>query len=412
MDIELVTIGTELVLGFTIDTNGATLAQLLAPLGIQVVRRTAVPDTPAVIRDAVREALERTKVVITTGGLGPTTDDLSKEAVAGVFGVPLEFHQGVWDRLVERYQRLLRKMPDSNRSQAYVPKGAAVLPNQWGSAPGLWLEGEPGLVIMLPGVPHEATELAKAEVVPRLAARVPAGRVVASRTLRTAGIAESSLADRLGPLEDGLAPVALAYLPGTSGVDLRLTVRDISPDQADRLLSDAAGTVRGRLGDHCFGEGSTTLAQALLERAGRCGKKLALAESCTGGLVGELLTAVPGSSSVFLGGVVAYHNAAKERLLGVPAEVLARHGAVSEESVLAMVRGAGDRFGADIAAAVTGIAGPDGGTEEKPVGTVWLGYLVDGRAEASRRGFSGTREEIRQRAAAGALFGLLRRLRG
>lgn len=409
MNIELLTIGTELLLGFTVDTNSAYAGRTLADRGVRVVRRTSVPDEPAVIEAAVRESLARTGAVITTGGLGPTRDDITKKVVAGIFDAPLEFQEPLWQALVERYRRLGRVPVESNRSQAEVPRGATVLVNRWGSAPGLWLEGAAGLVVMLPGVPREMHHLLAEEVAPRLAARAR-GLVVRSRVVRTAAIGESVLAERLGDIEQAVAPLTLAYLPGMLGVDLRLTAWDLHPEEADQRLQAAADLLRARAGAHAYGEGETDLAAVLLGELRAAGVKLAVAESCTGGLLGARLTAIPGSSAVFQGGVIAYDDAVKIRDLGVPPELIARYGAVSEEVARAMVRGVRQRFGTEAGVSITGIAGPDGGTEEKPVGTVWFAFVERGHEESMREVFFGEREEIRERSAQWAMYQLWRRL--
>lgn len=413
MKVEVVTIGTELVLGLAADTNAAELARALAAVGAEIVRRTTVADRPEVIRDAVAEALARTSFVITTGGLGPTRDDLTKSVVAELFGRRLVLDPGVLRALEERFRRLGRSpMPAINRGQAEVPDGATVLPNPRGTAPGLWVEDDRGrAVVMLPGVPAEMRGLLAEEVLPRLARRPGAGgsRVVRSRTLRTTGVPESALAERVGPVEQDIAPLTLAYLPSDEGVDLRLTAWSLDPAEADARLDAAATLLREKLGAHHYGEDGTDLAAVVLEalRGGR--RRLAVAESCTGGLVAERLTAVPGASDVFVGGVVAYADAVKTAVLEVPEPLLAAHGAVSEEVVRAMAAGAQRLFAADTSIAVTGIAGPSGGTPEKPVGTVWLAARVGTETKALRRVFPGDRSEIRRRGAQAALD-LLRRL--
>ena len=409
MNIELVTIGTELLLGFTIDTNSAFAGRTLADLGVRVVRRTSVPDSPEAIRAAVTEALARTGAVITTGGLGPTRDDITKKVVAEIFGASLEFQEPLWQALVERYRRFGRVPVESNRSQAEVPRGATVLPNRWGSAPGLWLEGKPGLVILLPGVPLEMRNLLITEVVPRLAARGGTS-VIRSRVLRTTAIGESVLAERLGEIERDIAPLTLAYLPDQVGVDLRLTAWDLTPEDADARLASAAELIRARAGGHVFGEGDDDLAAVLLQSLRRSEVKLAVAESCTGGLLGARVTAIPGSSASFLGGVIAYDNQVKIDALGVPSDLIGKHGAVSAEVALAMARGARARLGAEAAIAVTGIAGPDGGTEEKPVGTVWFGISERNHEETVRHIIMGERDEVRARAAQWGMYLLWRRL--
>lgn len=408
MDLELVTIGTELLLGFTIDSNAAEIARALASVGARVVRRTTVGDDAEAIAAAVHEGLARTGFVVTTGGLGPTRDDVTKRVVAELFGAPLVLDDAYLGQLRERFQRLGRgPMPESNRAQAEIPRGATVLPNVWGTAPGLWLEGPPGVVVLLPGVPREMRGLLEQEVMPRVQERVarrygtPA--VTLSLTLRTTGITESALADRIGPLEDGLAPATLAYLPSFEGVDLRLTAWGLERAQADRVLSHAAETLKPALGAHYYGADASDLAGVVLERLERRGARLAVAESCTGGLLGERITAVPGASRTFVGGVVAYADGVKAAELGVPQTLIEQHGAVSEPVVRAMAEGVARRFGAAASLAVTGIAGPTGGTPEKPVGTVWLAACLDGRCEAALRRFPGDREDVRRRSAQAAL---------
>jgi nicotinamide-nucleotide amidase len=414
MDLELVTIGTELLLGFTIDSNAAEIARALASVGARVVRRTTVGDDAEAIAAAVREALARTRFVVATGGLGPTRDDVTKRVVAELFGAPLVVDDAYLDQLRERFQRLGRgPMPEANRTQAEVPRGAVVLPNRWGTAPGLWLEGEPGVAVLLPGVPREMRGLLEQDVVPRIRDRVtrlggtPA--VTLSRTLRTTGIAESALADRIGLLEDRLAPATLAYLPGVEGVDLRLTAWGLKRTDAERVLGDAVETLRPALGAYCYGEDARDLAAVVLERLEQRGARLAVAESCTGGLLGERITAVPGASRTFVGGVVAYANDVKASALGLTQTLLDQHGAVSEAVVRAMAEGVARRFGATAGLAVTGIAGPSGGTPDKPVGTVWLAAVLEGRCESAMRRHPGDREDVRRRSAQGALD-LLRRM--
>ncbi|HEY5940460.1 MAG TPA: CinA family nicotinamide mononucleotide deamidase-related protein, partial [Gemmatimonadales bacterium] len=377
--------------------------------GIRVTRRTSVADRGDEIRDVVSDALRRTGAVITTGGLGPTSDDITKKVMADLFHAPLEFDETIWAGLLARFARLERKPAESNRSQAEVPRGATVLTNRWGTAPGLWLEGPPGLVIMLPGVPLEMRRLLEHEVMPRLASR-STGSVIRSLLVRTSGIPESSLAERIGDVESEIAPLTLAYLPGLEGVDLRLSAWDLAPDEAEHRLRAAAGLLRSRGADNVYAEGETDLAALVLNAARSQGVRLAVAESCTGGLLGARLTEVPGSSDVFVGGVIAYDNALKVELLGVSEAVLTEHGAVSEPVAHLMAEAAARRFGVAAAISVTGIAGPGGGTPDKPVGTVWIGCAYQGSVETRRSVFPGSRQEVRARAAQAALFLLYRRL--
>jgi nicotinamide-nucleotide amidase len=407
--LEVVTIGSELLLGQVVDTNAAELGRALAAAGAEIVRHVSVADRPEAIRAAVAESLERTGFVITTGGLGPTRDDMTKVAVAAIFGKPLQLDATVLRSLEERFRRLGRPMPAVNRTQAEVPEGATVLPNPRGTAPGLWVEDGAGrVVVMLPGVPSEMRGLLAEEVLPRLAQRSP-GTVVRSRTVRTTGVAESALAERVGAIEEDIAPLTLAYLPSTEGVDLRVTAWGLRADEADRRLAATAERLRERAGEHVYGADGTDLAAVVLDRLRARGARLVVAESCTGGLLGGRITAIPGASDVFIGGIVAYDNVVKSGTLDVPPEVLERHGAVSEQVVSAMAHGVQRQFAVDAALAITGIAGPGGGTADKPVGTVWMAARLGTEARALKRIFPGDRGEIRARAAQGALD-LLRRL--
>ncbi|MGH7673005.1 MAG: competence/damage-inducible protein A [Gemmatimonadales bacterium] len=411
MKLEVVTIGTELVLGLTPDTNAAELGRALAAAGAEVVRHVAVPDRPAAIRAAVAEALDRTGFVITTGGLGPTRDDMTKREVAALFGKPLQLDADLLRSLEARFRRLGRPMPALNRGQAEVPEGATVLPNPRGTAPGLWLEDERGRVaVLLPGVPSEMRGLLVEELLPRVAPRTgDPTRVVLSRTVRTTGVPESALAERIGPVEEEIAPLTLAYIPSTDGVDLRVTAWVLPMDDARRRLGEAAGRLRERVGEPCYGEDGADLAAVVLDALRARRERLAVGESCTGGLLAGRLTAVPEASDVFVGGVVAYDDAVKTALLAVPAALLEAHGAVSEEAVRALAEGAQRCFETEAALAVTGIAGPSGGTPEKPVGTVWLAARHGAETRTLKRVFPGDRGEIRARTAQAALD-VLRRL--
>jgi nicotinamide-nucleotide amidase len=416
MRIEILTIGDELLLGFTIDTNGAHLARALAAVGIEVARRGSVGDGADEIAAAVREALDRTGAVITTGGLGPTADDLTKPAIAALFGrgMAMDAEHLAW--LEERWRtRFHAPLPVSNRQQAMMPVGTRKLVNRHGSAPGVWLEDERGRwVAMLPGVPREMRGMLTDTLLPILRERAAAAggaaepAVVRSRTVRTTSVAESMIADRLGALARGVDGLSLAYLPGHEGVDLRLTARGLPAAEADAALARGAARLRELVGAWAYGEDDDELPAVMLDRCRAAGLTLAVAESCTGGLLGARLTAIPGSSDVFLGGVISYANAVKQDLLDVPAEQLKAHGAVSEPVALAMASGARARTGARVGIAITGVAGPGGGSEEKPVGTVWTALDVDGERRAHRTVFIGDRAEIRFRASQFALE-LLRR---
>lgn len=421
MDVELVSIGDELLLGFTIDTNAAYFARTAAAQGICVVRRATVGDDAAMIAAAVRDARDRTGAVITSGGLGPTADDLTKPALAELFGRRMTLDESILDALRARWKARgwPGELPMANRGQAMIPAGATVLTNRHGSAPGIWLEDERGRwVAMLPGVPREFRGMTTDELLPRLAARVAAtggGTVVRSRTLRTTGIAESAVADLVGALARDSLGVPLAYLPGADGVDLRLTVRDVPAAEADARLEAAAAALRAVVGPWVYGEDETDLAALVLESLRARGMKLAVAESCTGGMLGMRLTAIAGSSDVVVGGIIAYDDAIKIHQLGVRTGTLRAHGAVSEATAREMAAGVRTRLGVDVGVdvgvSVTGIAGPGGGTPEKPVGTFCVAVDVRGEVQSYATATVGDRHEVRQRAAQAALALVLRSLR-
>ena len=409
MNAEIVTIGDELLLGFTIDTNAAHLGRELAAIGISITHRSSVGDDSVAIKDAVKEALERSGAVITTGGLGPTADDKTKAAIAEIFGRGMYRDDAIVDAMKERWARLKRTgpFPESNIAQAMIPDGATILPNRHGSAPGIWLEDEQGRwVAMLPGVPREMRGLFADELLPRIKARLEresgAATVIRSRTLRTTGIAESALADQLGELSKGFDDMTLAFLPSVDSIDLRLTIRDVSPDEAASRLDQGILKLRNSIGRYVYGEESADLAEIVLAECRRRDLKIAVAESCTGGMLGERLTAIPGSSDVFMGGVIAYDNSVKRNVLHVSDSDLEEHGAVSEEVATAMAASVRQLIKSDIGVGITGVAGPGGGTAAKPVGMVWV--AIDGAGSQARclRLF-GTREEVRQRAAQAAL---------
>jgi nicotinamide-nucleotide amidase len=397
--VEVVTIGDELLLGFTIDTNGAFLARRLAEHGIAVVRRTAVGDDLPAIAGAVGEALQRTGIVVTTGGLGPTSDDLTRDAIAAVFGRALRVDESHLAWMRDRWRaRFGRDMPDSNRRQAMIPVGARRLDNRHGSAPGILIEDDRGFVVMLPGVPRELRGMAEDTLLPLLLERGCGGDdCIRSRTVRTTGIAESLLQDRLRDIRpgDAVSAPSLAYLPGVDGVDLRITMRGATSREALAALAD---DIRRAVSDHVYGEDDADLASVLLDMCRADDLRIAVAESCTGGLLGARLTAIPGASDVFVGGVIAYSNAVKVAALDVLPGTLETHGAVSEAVVREMAVGAQRRFGVPIALAITGVAGPGGGTPDKPVGLVWVCAAVDARVEARRIQSWGDRQEVRYRA--------------
>jgi nicotinamide-nucleotide amidase len=408
--VELITIGDELLLGFTIDTNAAHISRVLAAAGVEIVRRTTVGDVAEAITSAVTEALDRTGAVITTGGLGPTSDDITKPAIARIFGRRIELHEDIAAALETRWKARFPNsvFPATNRSQAEIPAGARILTNRHGSAPGLWLEDDRGRwVAMMPGVPREMRGILAEELVPAIVARAESESVVLSGTLRTTGIAESAIADILGSNFLGapdtkLGSLSLAYLPSAAGTDLRVTSRGLPRALSKTLVDEAMLKLRSKVAAYAYGEGDADLAAVVIDNLRAQRLTLAVAESCTGGMLGERITAIPGSSAVFLGGVIAYHNDVKETALDVSPDLVEKFGAVSEEVALQMAAGVKAKLGAGIGVAVTGIAGPGGGTPDKPVGLVWI--AVHGSEPKARRfHLIGDRAEIRQRAAQAAL---------
>ena len=413
MKIEIVTIGDELLLGYTIDTNAAHLARTLAAEGVEIERRTTCGDTAESIATAVREALDRTSAVITTGGLGPTSDDLTKPSIAALFGRTMVLDEEHLAWMEERWRtRFQRAMPVSNRQQAMLPSGARKLVNNHGSAPGIWLEDDRGRwVAMLPGVPREMRGMLADTLLHLVRERAGiGGTVVRSRTLRTTGIGESHIADLVASIDGGVGDVGLAYLPNADGTDLRLTVRGVGPDEADARLAASAARLRSVVSDAIYGEDGADLAEVVLALCRSQGMTIGVAESCTGGMLGARLTAVPGCSDIVRGGIIAYEDSVKQSLLGVSPDLLREHGAVSEPVVRAMASGLRAALGVGAALAITGIAGPGGGSAEKPVGTVWIALEYGGDVQARRFAMVGDRAEIRHRSAQAALEMLRRRL--
>jgi nicotinamide-nucleotide amidase len=402
--VEIVTIGDELLLGTTVDTNAVFLARALGEIGVPIARRATVADDPDEITDAVKQALERTGGVITTGGLGPTADDLTRPVLAKLFGRELHEDPAIVAALHALWKSRGRGvLPPSNLQQALVPVGADILTNAQGTAPGLRLTNEKGQwVIMLPGVPRELRHMTTTHIVPWLSSR-GTGTVLRSRSVRTTSIAESALAEKLGPMKREVEGLPLAYLPGIDGVDLRVTARGFSAEESTRRLDAAVTQIREAIGVHAYATDGTAMPSVVLDLCLAHGDTIAVAESCTGGLLGARLTEIPGSSRVVLGGVIAYSNAVKEQELGVSAEDLAQFGAVSEPVAVQMARGVRGVTGATIGVGITGIAGPDGGTPEKPVGTVWIAIDVRGETLTRVAIYIGDRAEIRHRATQVAL---------
>jgi nicotinamide-nucleotide amidase len=409
MDATIIAIGDELLIGKTVNNNAAFISRRLAALGIGTRRQLVVGDDEVEIVSALEQARALAPLAVTTGGLGPTDDDLTLAAVAGHLGLELVLHRPTLKEIEKRFERRGIKMPAVNVSQARVPAGSHVLANALGTAPGIIIEDEDFVVCLLPGVPAEMEYIIEHGFTPYLQKKGYVGERVYEKQLHATGLPESAVAEKLAAV-DVPAGLHLAYLPQTTQVNLRLW--GPAPDEPTFLerAKPAADAIRAALGVHVFGEDGATLEQVVGEALAARGETLALAESCTGGLVAERVTAVAGASAYFLGGVVSYANEAKVELLGVAESTLDAHGAVSEETAREMAAGARDRFGATYALAITGIAGPSGGTPEKPVGTVCFALADAEGATSERRNFGGGRDWVRLRASQHALDMLRRHL--
>jgi nicotinamide-nucleotide amidase len=405
MRTHLITVGDELLSGRTINTNAAHIGARLATAGAPVAASTVVSDDAEEIAVAIRAACRFADVIIITGGLGPTHDDVTVDGVATGLHLLLHEDTRILEDIKSRYARSGRPMPATVGRMARIPEGAVVLANEWGTAPGLYIQSAGKDVFVLPGVPREMRGIFEASVVPFIESH-PNRTPVYIRALATAGVPESSLAEQLSDLIPAPgSEVSMAFLPGYGGVEIRLTATEA--EFADRL----ADQITERLGSVLVGEAT---GDSLLVQVGwlltRSAATLATAESCTGGLLGKLLTDRAGSSDFYLGGVVAYANRVKEDVLDVPTTELEQYGAVSSQVAEAMAAGVRQRLGADYALSITGIAGPGGGTDEKPVGLIYLGLAWEGGTDARKLRLSADREQNRARAAYAALDFLRRHL--
>lgn len=400
LGVEILSTGDELLTGQLVDTNSTWLMDRLWDLGIGVRRKTLVGDDRQDLLAVLSETTARAEVVVMSGGLGPTEDDLTAECVAAAMGVPLEIHPPTLEAIRERFRRFGRTLTPNNEKQARVPRGATVIPNRFGTAPGFAAPLGRGEVICLPGVPVEFQGLCQEFVLPRLAARLE--EVPAARVVKLFGVPESHADARMRPVMDDPANrgVRFGYRAHWPEIHVKWTVAGAgAAGHADRILA----AVRELFGDSIWGTGRDELAPLVVGRLAARRERLAVAESCTGGLLAELVTAVPGASAVFDLGVVAYANQAKEGLLGIPGSLLAAHGAVSEPVARAMAERVREIAGASWGVGITGIAGPSGGSPEKPVGTVHLALAGPGGTDHWQRRYPGDRERIRRIAAGDAL---------
>lgn len=406
---EIIAVGSELLTPERTDTNSLWLTGQLNEAGVGVMLKTIVGDDEARLEETIRDAIKRSDIVITTGGLGPTEDDITRQISGRAIGRELVYHDEIELHLRERFRAWGREMPEINKRQAYVIDGAEILPNPNGSAVGMMVELDGTLLVVLPGPPRENQPMYLDHVAPKV--REKAGEVyVRRRIVRVSGMGESAVDEVIAPIYKAYASVQTSVLFTKSEIEIHLTAASGKADEAEAVLDEVAGKVAGALGLAAFSTNGETLEEVVGAILKQSGKTLAVAESCTGGMIGMRLTDVPGSSAYFLEGAVTYSNEAKIRTLNVPAETIAEFGAVSEQTAEAMALGIKQRANADYGISVTGIAGPDGGTDEKPVGTVFIGYADIKETRSMKFLFPGDRELIRWRSSQAALDYLRRRM--
>jgi nicotinamide-nucleotide amidase len=407
MNAEIIAVGSEMLTPSRIDTNSLHLTAELNRLGVELVSKCIVGDDRVRLTDTVRTAIARSQVVILTGGLGPTEDDLTREAVAEATGRALEYHEEIFGWIRERFARFGRPVAEINRRQAWVIAGAEVLPNPNGTAPGLWLRHGETAVMLLPGPPHEMKPLFAAECLPRLAALLPA-QVIATRFFRVAGMGESDVDQLVAPVYTSYPDMATTILAAPGDIQLHLRTRAATAEEAEARLVEPAARIEALLGERIYSRNGDPLEAAVGHLLRARAATLAVAESCTGGMLAERITSVAGSSDYFRGGFLTYLDEMKRDLLGLPAGLLAEHSAVSEPVARTMAEGARARCRADYALSVTGYAGPGGGTETNPTGTVFIGLAMPEETRVLRVRYVGDRNRVRTMATQTALD-LLRR---
>lgn len=403
MTAEIISVGTELLLGQIVDTNAAYLARTLARLGMGVYEKSVVGDNAGRIGDAIRLALSRADAVILGGGLGPTKDDLTKETAAGILGARLVNDAESERRLREFFEKRDIPLPPTNLKQALVFEGGEVFRNDFGTAPGVAVEKDGKILVCLPGPPGELEPMVEQSLVPYLQRKMgPEHPILVSRVLKVVGMGESSAAEKIGDLLDQANPTVAPYAK-SGEVHLRITARARNEEEANAMIDPVDREITARLGNCVFGRDDETLEGIIVERTRKLGWTLAGAESCTAGMVSARIANVPGCSDVFMGAAATYSNRAKEDLLGVARETLETDGAVSEETARQMAAGARAAYRADVAYSITGVAGPGGGTGEKPVGLVYIAVQTPHATRVERRLYMGGRAAVRQSATQTAL---------
>lgn len=409
----IITIGDEILLGNTLNTNAAYIGAQLFDINIPVIKTSVVGDDNSVILNELNSASEITDLIILTGGLGPTHDDVTRKSIADFFNTELVENKEVLEDIKALFEKRKRQVTIVNIDQAKVPKIAEVIRNQLGTAPGLWIEKDDKIYVVMPGVPYEMEAMMEFTIIPKLKERIGAGqKILLRKMILTTGIPESTLYEKLGNIDELLEEAKLAFLPNQFGVKLRLSVEGDDEKELKNKLTEVEQRIRSKAGRFIYGVGDDQLeavvGRLLLERE----FKIATAESCTGGLVGNMLTNVSGSSKYFERGVICYSNAAKVEILKVDEDILAEHGAVSMEVAMQMADGVKSTSGADIGLATTGIMGPTGATEDKPVGLVYIGYCDDKVCTAKKFNFGDDRLLNKQRTAQAALDFVRRQLLG
>jgi nicotinamide-nucleotide amidase len=408
-DAEIIAIGSELLTPDRIDTNSLWLTSQLNALGVEVRRKLVVGDDRELLAAAVRDSLNHVSIVILSGGLGPTEDDVTRDAVAQALDRHLVFRQDLLDALSERFQRLQRKMADNNRRQTFIVEGAEPLPNSRGTAPGQWIECDGKMIMLLPGPPHELKAMFTGDCLPRLRRNLPA-QVIRTLFYRVAGMGESDLDQLISPVYKPYANPVTTILAGAGDIQIHLRARGETDAEADALLAAVGPAIEELLGDRIYSRDGAALETVIGDQLRGRNATLSVAESCTAGLLGGRITSVAGSSDYFIGGFLVYSDQMKTDLLGVEPELLARHSAVSEECAKAMAAGARTRTGSTFAVSVTGEAGPESSTGA-PVGTVIIGIAgPDSEPQANRYLLFGDRNGVRARAAQWALDDLRRKL--
>jgi nicotinamide-nucleotide amidase len=402
MKAEIIAIGSELLTPTRLDTNSLFLTEELNRLGIEVVRKLVIGDQAGQIRDAFREALGRAEVVVSIGGLGPTEDDLTRETLAELLGRKLVRDDAVLHKIEGIFRRFGRTMSEVNARQAMVPEGAIVLDNARGTAPGLWLETDGHIVILLPGPPHELKPMMKEQVAPRLA-HVASGERLYRRELHVTGMPESDMDQRIAPIYKLYPNSETTILAAPGQIEIHLRVWSAEARAAERMLDEMVERITLALGDHIFSANGESMEEVVARELTLNNATIAVAESCTGGLLAQRLTSIPGSSTYFLGGVVSYSNQLKTAWVDVPGEIIESKGAVSAEVARALAEGIRRRAGSTLGLGVTGIAGPGGGSPEKPVGTVHIALADENGFTERALHLPGDRERIRFNASQMAL---------